>query len=665
MAEVDDQLAVSVRARVGMTVCGGKYTIDRVLGIGGMAAVYAGTHRNGRPVAIKLLHPEFSRHADIRKRFLREGQAANAVQHRGVVAVIDDDVGEDGAAFLVMERLEGKTLEQLWEELDRRLPTRAVLAIARELCEILAVAHRSGIIHRDLKPENLFLTNDGELKVLDFGLAQLRVAARPTDTQAGMVIGSPAFMPWEQASGQTSKIDARTDLWTVGATMFTLLSGELVHNGESAQHFVMLAATEPARSLGEVMPRAHPALVALVDRALARERARRWQSAESMRDAIVSLSELLLGEPETPLMTPLALQQMAASRRAKARRKPETSNDDSTIPRVLRTAGSDSTDETEDELNGQDDQTATESTHRRAAVGATHDSDASDDSTRVGMPDFGMESEDTEPSGLMRVPFELTAGHGRDSGDAADDDSSGDGATQPRATPDSSRAPRTQSTLKRESWSDLRQAVERAKTIEPPPHSADSRRERRRAQALIAGPSFARTQSSPPSARRASASAHRSAARPSTPSMPASFAISQERASVAGMVPMPGAEARTVRTRPFTVSMPYLPILLAALLLGLPAIAYVAARGCGGGSPSEAETVRLTPTPSVRVEPATTLPSTPSVSAPRSQTQPEPSAASEEVPPSTSAAPSASSAPPSQPVLVPPNPSSGPEAGAH
>lgn len=313
MTEIDAELLAVIHGRVGQTVCAGKYSIEGVLGIGGMAAVYAGVHRNGRRVAMKLLHPQLSRRADIRKRFLREGQAANKVDHRGVVAVIDDDVSEDGSAFIVMERLEGKTLEQLWEDAGRRLPVRVVLAIGRELCEVLAVAHRMGIVHRDLKPENLFLTNEGQLKVLDFGLAHLRDAARPKDTHTGMVFGTPAFMPPEQAGGQTSQIDARTDVWAVGATMFTLLSGELVHLGETGQQLVILSATQPARSLRAVMPDAHPILVDVIDRALAHERERRWQSADAMREAIIGASETIVGDAEISMMTPTAIAERSSA----------------------------------------------------------------------------------------------------------------------------------------------------------------------------------------------------------------------------------------------------------------------------------------------------------------------------------------------------------------
>ncbi|MBX3226135.1 MAG: protein kinase [Labilithrix sp.] len=364
----------AVRARVGTTLCGGKYRVEHVLGIGGMAAVYAGVHRNGHRVAMKLLHPALTMRSDIRKRFLREGQAANAVNHPGAVAVIDDDVAEDGAAFIVMERLDGESVESLWARLGQRLPIGFVLALARELCGVLAAAHRAGIIHRDLKPENLFLTSDGRLKVLDFGLAQLRDATRPKETHTGMVFGTPAFMPPEQASGRTSQVDARSDLWAVGATMFTLLSGAMVHEGETAQHFVMLSAMEQARSLATVLPHAHPELVALVDRALSRKKDARWPDADAMRDAICATSHALLGDREPKLSTPEALANdvLAARERAHARAATADASADETTRK--RTAARDQV--------GEDTEIGIP---RIAAIGADTDADEDEDedATRI------------------------------------------------------------------------------------------------------------------------------------------------------------------------------------------------------------------------------------------------------------------------------------------
>jgi serine/threonine-protein kinase len=267
-------------------VLSGKYRLVRVLGIGGMAAVYAATHRNGHQVAIKILHPELSLSADIRQRFVREGHAANAVAHPGVVAVIDDAVAEDGSAFLVMELLAGQSVEEMCAKNGHALDVSTVLTIAGDLCAVLAMAHRAGIVHRDLKPANLFVTNAGQLKVLDFGIARVRDAASTNLTGTGMLLGTPAFMAPEQASGQVSQIDQRTDVWAVGATMFALLSGRTVHDGETAQHIAILAATQPARSLATVAPGVPATVVALVDRALAFDKAERWPTAEAMGSAI-------------------------------------------------------------------------------------------------------------------------------------------------------------------------------------------------------------------------------------------------------------------------------------------------------------------------------------------------------------------------------------------
>ena len=298
-------------SRVGTVLCG-RYRLDRVLGAGGMAVVYAASHvRNRQWFAIKMLHLEASFDSEIRTRFLREGYVANSVRHKGAVKVIDDDVAEDGSAFLVMELLEGQTVEQAWERHGGRLEPRVVLAIGDQLLDALAAAHESGIVHRDIKPANLFLTHEGAVKVLDFGIARLRDTGAAA-TQTGTTLGTPAFMAPEQASGRTSEIDARTDIWAAGATMFTLLSGQTVHQGETGREVAMRAAMYPARSLATAVPEALPNMVALVDRALAYDRAQRWASAAEMRNA---LRELHLADygvepsdaPLRALFVPLAI----------------------------------------------------------------------------------------------------------------------------------------------------------------------------------------------------------------------------------------------------------------------------------------------------------------------------------------------------------------------
>jgi tRNA A-37 threonylcarbamoyl transferase component Bud32 len=294
----DDELQLRAQGRVGTVLCG-KYRIDGVLGVGGMAVVYAATHRNQKRVAIKMLHPELSMRQEIRARFFREGYAANTVDHPGAVAVLDDDVAEDGAAFLVMEQLEGDELERIWEKHGGRLEARVVLAVADPLLAVLAAAHAKAIVHRDIKPANLYVTRDGSLKVLDFGIARVRDAASGSDsaTKTGLMLGTPAYMAPEQALGKSKEIDGKTDLWSVGATLFTLLSGLQVHEGESATAILVQAATQPARPLGSVAPGVDPRLAAIVDRALAFDRDARWPDAASMRAAVRAAHLEMFGAP--------------------------------------------------------------------------------------------------------------------------------------------------------------------------------------------------------------------------------------------------------------------------------------------------------------------------------------------------------------------------------
>jgi serine/threonine-protein kinase len=252
-----------------------------------MATVYAATHRNGKRVAVKMLHSELSANQEVRARFLREGYAANAVEHRGVVMVDDDDVTEDGAAFLVMELLDGETIETRRARKGGRLPAAEVLSLVDQLLDVLAAAHDKGIVHRDIKPENLFLTREGTLKVLDFGIARLRDGTvNGPGTRMGSIMGTPAFMAQEQALARWDLVDGRTDLWAVGATMWTLLSGRFVREGATVNEDLAHAITKPAPSIVTVVPQLPPRVVDLVDRAMAHEKEQRWSSAHAMREAL-------------------------------------------------------------------------------------------------------------------------------------------------------------------------------------------------------------------------------------------------------------------------------------------------------------------------------------------------------------------------------------------
>jgi serine/threonine protein kinase len=284
--ELLDPLVMRAQLRVG-GVLNEKYHLDALLGIGGMATVYAATHRNGSRVAIKILHPELSVSADIRTRFMREGYVANAVGHDGVVHVSDDDVAEDGAAFLVMELLDGETLEDRRQRYGGRFGEDEVLSVADQVLDVLTAAHARGIVHRDLKPENVFVTRDGRVKVLDFGIARFKeMSTASRATRSGHSMGTPAFMSPEQARGLWDQVDGRSDVWSVGAMAFALLSGTEVHSGRTANEVLIAAATQPAPSLASVLPEVTSAVARVVDKALAFDREHRWRDAAMMQEAV-------------------------------------------------------------------------------------------------------------------------------------------------------------------------------------------------------------------------------------------------------------------------------------------------------------------------------------------------------------------------------------------
>jgi serine/threonine-protein kinase len=281
-----DPLVARARALVGR-VLRDKWHLDVLLGVGGMASVYAATHRNGSRAAVKLLHAELSINPDIRERFLREGYLANAVGHEGAVRVIDDDTAEDGSLFLVTELLDGETLEARRMRFHGRLDEDEVLSVVDQLLDVLAAAHEKGVVHRDLKPENVFLTRVGQVKVLDFGIARLReLSKRDTSTRAGESMGTPAYMAPEQARGLWDEVDGRSDLWAVGATMFCLLTGRLVHQGRTTNEQLLSAMTRPAPPLRSQAPEVSVLVANVVDRALAFNKAMRWPDARRMQESV-------------------------------------------------------------------------------------------------------------------------------------------------------------------------------------------------------------------------------------------------------------------------------------------------------------------------------------------------------------------------------------------
>jgi serine/threonine-protein kinase len=308
LAEDAEQQA---QARVGC-VLDDKWTLERLLGLGGMAAVYSARHRNGARAAVKVLHSDLSRLKDVRERFLREGYAANRVEHPGAVKVLDDDVvasgPESGTAYLVMELLEGESLQ---DRLERGPPVGELeyLTIAGSVLEVLEAAHTRGVVHRDLKPENLFLARSerpsgaDRVKVLDFGLA--RLVQGQAITSYGLALGTPSFMSPEQAAGRIDEIDGRTDLFALAATGFRICAGRRIHEGANPVELVRKMASVAAPRVRDVRPEVSAPCARVIDRALEFRREDRYESASAMREDVRrAIAELQASGPTQLALEP-------------------------------------------------------------------------------------------------------------------------------------------------------------------------------------------------------------------------------------------------------------------------------------------------------------------------------------------------------------------------
>ncbi len=216
--------------------------------------------------------------------------------------VHDDDVADDGAYFIVMELLAGIGIEELRRQRFGRLPIPWAVNVVDQLLDVLAVAHARGILHRDIKPSNLFLKDDGALKVLDFGIARVRDAAVafPDQRVTGSgQLGTPGFMAPEQALGRSNEIDERTDVWAASATLFTLISGNLVHAGRTHEELWVCSARDEPRRLETLAPEVPGDIARIVHRGLAFDRSDRWPTAREMLDALrVAGKTCLGGAPE-------------------------------------------------------------------------------------------------------------------------------------------------------------------------------------------------------------------------------------------------------------------------------------------------------------------------------------------------------------------------------
>jgi serine/threonine-protein kinase len=295
-----DELATS---RLGSTLANWK--LERVLGIGGSACVYEATDQNQQKAALKVLHPELARDSRARRRFLSESYATKRIDHPGIARVLDAGETTDGSAFLIMELLQGESLAELLTH-GEVISAEGALEIGTALLDALIAAHEAGIIHRDIKPSNVFRASDGTIKLLDFGIARVHELAAGSAglTRSNATLGTPAFMAPEQAAGQSAEVDARSDVWAIGATLFTLLTGRTVHAATSVNEALIAAATRQAPSIFEYRRDLPAHLGSAIDRALRLQKPQRWPNARAMRAALDNVSgDINLANTLTTLAT--------------------------------------------------------------------------------------------------------------------------------------------------------------------------------------------------------------------------------------------------------------------------------------------------------------------------------------------------------------------------
>ncbi|MFC4149178.1 Stk1 family PASTA domain-containing Ser/Thr kinase [Micromonospora mangrovi] len=282
---------------------GGRYQVGELLGYGGMAEVHRGRDlRLGRDVAIKMLRADLARDATFQMRFRREAQNAASLNHPAIVAVYDtgEETGPTGETlpFIVMEFVNGRTLKEVLGAEGRLQPRRA-LEICADMCAALEFSHRHGIIHRDIKPGNVMLTQTGQVKVMDFGIARALASGATTMTQTSAVIGTAQYLSPEQARGEA--VDARSDVYAGGCVLFELLCGHPPFVGDSPVSVAYQHVREAPPTPSDINPDVNPAVDAIVLKALSKNPLNRYQSAGEMR---ADLLRAAAGRPvlATPVM---------------------------------------------------------------------------------------------------------------------------------------------------------------------------------------------------------------------------------------------------------------------------------------------------------------------------------------------------------------------------
>ncbi|HVY44471.1 MAG TPA: serine/threonine-protein kinase, partial [Minicystis sp.] len=287
-----------MRPQVG-NVIHNKYRLLRLIGDGGMGSVYEARHEVlGTTVALKFLHAELTRRPGLVQRFLQEARVSAQIQSPNVVRVTDVDQTPNGLAFIVMELLDGRTLQALYEELYKnrqRLSYADALEYAIQMLDGVSAAHKTGIVHRDLKPDNVMITKGprGEpvIKLLDFGIAKLRIANASGEpvarglTRPGVIMGTPEYMAPEQAYSADA-VDSRADIFSLGVIIFEMLAGRRPVGGDEPQQIASAYLSGQVAELTELFPECPAELARAVHKAMAPLAKDRFPSADAFREQI-------------------------------------------------------------------------------------------------------------------------------------------------------------------------------------------------------------------------------------------------------------------------------------------------------------------------------------------------------------------------------------------
>jgi len=269
---------------IGKTIS--HYKIIEKLGEGGMGVVYkAEDTKLKRPVALKFLPPHLTQDTEAKRRFILEAQAASALQHTNICTIYEINETDEDQIYISMEYLEGKTLKEKIKE--GTLITEEIIDIVTQVTRGLEKAHKKNIVHRDIKPANLIVTDDGVVKIVDFGLAKLVGQTKLTKT--GSTLGTAAYMSPEQSRGED--VDHRTDIWPLGVVMYEMLCGQLPFKGDYEQAVIYSIVNEEPEPLRKVDPAVPMELESIVHQTLAKKPADRYQTMEALREALEAVAE--------------------------------------------------------------------------------------------------------------------------------------------------------------------------------------------------------------------------------------------------------------------------------------------------------------------------------------------------------------------------------------